>query len=400
MEARGHIDATRRKKRPRLIFSVDRVTQLSAEEKTRLRVVTDKYPFRANDYYLNLIDWGDPNDPLRKLVIPHENELTSWGELDASKERAITIRKGVQHKYESTVLLLVNEVCPAFCRYCFRKRLFMNDNDEAAYDIQPGIEYIRQHPEVNNVLLTGGDPLILRTLRLEKILEELRRIEHVRIIRIGTKMPAFDPFRFINDDYLMEVLQRYSLPDRRIYMVCHFDHPREVTDESREAVHRILQAGVVCVNQNPVIRGVSDDPEAMATLWNELSYMGVPQYYVFQCRPTAGNEPYSVPIVEAYRKIEQAKKNCSGLAKRLKYGMSHESGKIEITGVDHRHIYLKYHRAKHKVDEQRLLVCHRDDEATWLDQLKPVDGYRNEYYRSTYDRQIGYNHWSDGSGLS
>lgn len=399
METRGHIEVTGKKKRPRVLFNLDKVTQLSVDERIRLRAVTDRYPFRANDYYLGLIDFADPNDPLRKLVIPHEDEIRSCGNLDPSKEKAVTVRKGVQHKYESTVLLLANEVCPSFCRYCFRKRLFMNGNDETTYDLEPGFEYIRQHPEVNNVLLTGGDPLILKTHRLEMILDRLRRIEHVRIIRIGTKMPAFDPFRLINDDYLMEVLKKYSLPDRRIYMMCHFDHPRELTDEARKAVDGVLQAGVVCVNQNPIIRGISDDPETMATLWNELSFMGVPQYYVFQCRPTAGNEPYSVPIVEAYRKIEQAKKSCSGLSKRLKYCMSHESGKIEIIGVDHRHTYLRYHRAKHKVDEQRLVVCHRDDKAAWLDQLKPVDGYRNDYYRSTYERRIGHDQWSDG-GLS
>ncbi len=400
MEARSHNDVTRKRRRARAIYSIEKVSQLPFNDKVRLKEVTERYPFRATDYYLSLIDFNDPNDPLRRLVIPHERELLSTGELDPCKENAITVGKGVQHKYESTVLLLVNEVCASFCRYCFRKRLFMNDNDEATYDVRPGIEYIRQHPEVSNVLLTGGDPMVLPTPRLEKILAALRQIDHVRIIRIGTKMPAFNPFRFINDDYLMEVLGRYSLPDRRIYIMCHFDHPRELTAEATQAIDRLLKAGVVCVNQNPIIRGISDDPQVMATLWNELSYMGVPQYYVFQCRPTAGNEVYAVPIVEAYHKIEEAKKYCSGLSKRLKYGMSHESGKIEVIGVDHRRIYLKYHRARHKVDEQRMIVCERNDQAVWLDHLRPIEGYRNEYYRSTYDQPRGYDIRSDGGPYS
>lgn len=391
MEARGHGDLTTRRRRTRLVVDIDRLPQLSPSEKAELRPVAERFPFRANDYYLGLIDWSDPNDPIRRLIIPSTRELSHWGELDASKEKAITVRRGVQHKYSSTVLLIVNEACPGYCRYCFRKRLFINRGDEAAYDIRPGLEYIRQHPEVSNVLLTGGDPLILPTHKLEKIVAALREIEHVRIIRIGSKMPAFNPFRIIHDDALVEMLRDYSWPDSRIYVMCHFDHPNELTDESREAVDRLMQAGTVCVNQNPIIRGVSDDPEVMSDLWNQLSYMGVPQYYVFQCRPTLGNEPYSVPIVEAYHKVEEAKKRCSGLAKRLKYGMSHESGKVEVVGVDHRHIYLKYHRAKHKVDEQRLLVCHRDDRARWLDQLKPVDGYRNDYYRAASVRQSAYN---------
>ncbi|NOY89324.1 MAG: KamA family radical SAM protein [FCB group bacterium] len=384
MEPKNKRSSIGKKKRARFVLNIDKIRHLSDEEKKRLKEVADIYPFRANDYYLNLINWHDPHDPIRRLIIPHENELNQWGELDASKEHAITVRKGVQHKYGSTVLLLVNEVCAAFCRYCFRKRLFMNGNDEVSYDIEPGIEYIRQHPEVNNVLLTGGDPMILPTPKLEKIIKALREIDHVRIIRIGSKMTAFNPFRFINDPALMEVFKKYSLVDKRIYMVCHFDHPRELTAEARQAVDILLKAGVVCINQNPIIRGISDEPQVMADLWNELSFMGVQQYYVFQCRPTVGNDLYSLPIVEAYRRIEEAKKHCSGLAKRLKYTMSHESGKIEIIGVDKKYIYLKYHRAKHQKDEQRLLVCHRDDSARWLDQLKPVDGYRNDYYQPGY----------------
>lgn len=380
MKTVDKINMTEKKKRARFVLNIDKVSHLTDVEKLQLKAVSEKYAFRANDYYLGLIDWNDPNDPLRRLVIPHESELTQWGQLDASKEKAITVRKGVQHKYGTTTLLLVNEVCASFCRYCFRKRLFMNGNDEVTYDINVGIDYIRMHPEVSNILLTGGDPMILKTPKLEEIISKLREIEHVRIIRIGSKMPAFNPFRFINDEKLMDMLKKYSLPDRRIYMICHFDHPNELTKESRQAIQLLLEAGVVCVNQNPIIRGISDKPEVMATLWNELSYMGLPQYYVFQCRPTAGNEPYSIPIVEAYHKIEEAKKQCSGLSKRLKYVMSHESGKIEIIGVDRRYIFLKYHRAKHQTDEQRLLVCHRDDNAGWLDQLKPVNGYRNDYY--------------------
>jgi KamA family protein len=368
------------RRKAKQIHSVDRLPRLSSAERTRLKEVTEKYAFRANDYYLNLINWDDPRDPIRRLVIPHEDELAPWGNLDASNENSITVRKGVQHKYGSTVLLLVNEACSSFCRYCFRKRLFMNGHDEATYDITPGLQYIRHHPEVNNVLLTGGDPLILRTPRLERIIGALREIEHVRIIRIGSKVPAFNPFRILNDDSLIEMFRKYSRSDRRIYLMCHFDHPRELTPEAREAMSRIIDAGVICVNQNPIIRGISDDPNVMAKLWNELSFMGVGQYYVFQGRPTAGNLPYELPIAEAYHRIEEAKKKCSGLGKRIKYVMSHESGKIEVIGVDARHIYLKYHRAKHQKDDQRLLVCRRDDSAYWLDQLRPISGYTNEYY--------------------
>lgn len=308
-------------------------------------------------------------------------ELNTWGKLDASNESSITVREGVQHKYGTTVLLLLNENCGGFCRYCFRKRLFLEGNEESTYDISTGLEYIRSHPEVNNVLLTGGDPLLLSTPRLERITRALRSIDHVRIIRFGSKLTAYNPFRFLYDPGLLRMFERYSWPDRRVYMMCHFDHPRELTREALMAIQMIQKAGVICVNQNPIVRGVSDNPDVMAELWNELSYIGVPQYYIFQGRPTSGNQPYEVPIVEAYFNIEQAKRKCSGLAKRVRYVMSHESGKIEVVGVDDRNIYLRYHRAKNIRDEQRFLVCQRDDHASWFDQLRPAKGFESRFFR-------------------
>jgi KamA family protein len=374
--------ADRRNNWPKYVNDIESLPHLAADQKAVLPDVTGKYAFRANEYYLGLIDWNDPDDPIHRLIIPHERELKEWGHLDASNETSVTVCKGVQHKYSPTVILLVTEMCGGFCRYCFRKRLFLHGSDEAELDITPGLQYIREHPEINNILVTGGDPLILSTRRLKTILAALDEIDHVRIIRIGTKMPAFNPFRFIDDPDLIDLLQAYSRADRRIYLMCHFDHPRELTPESREAIRLVLSAGVICVNQSPIIRGISDDAAVMSRLWNELSYMGVPQYYIFQNRPTAGNEPYTVPLVEAYQKIEQAKHECSGLAKRLKYVMSHESGKVEILGLDDEYIYLKYHGAKHSRDAQRLLICHRDDRACWLDGLQPAAGYENQYFRS------------------
>lgn len=368
------------RKRAKYVTKLKNVPQLSATEQAQLELISEQFAFRANDYYLGLINWDDPDDPIRRLVIPHVGESSAFGAMDASNEEAITVQRGVQHKYGTTVLLLVNEVCDAYCRYCFRKRLFTNDNDEASNDVTAGLEYIRQATHVDNVLLSGGDPLLLSTRRLEGIISALRAIDHVRIIRIGSKTPAFNPGRISGDPELLAMLGRYSQPDRRIYLMCHFDHPVELTAESREALRMVQDAGVITVNQCPIIRGVSDDPAVLAQLWNELSYLGTPQYYIFQCRPTAGNEPFEMPITESYFKIEEAKKKCSGLAKGIKFVMSHESGKIEILGIDDRHIYLKYHRAKCPEDEQRFLVCERNDEAYWLNDLRPLPGYRNDYY--------------------
>src|SRR5690606_32856344 len=147
---------------------------------------------------------------LRPTLFPYTTLFRS--KLDASNEAAVTVEKGVQHKYRDTALLLCNEVCGAYCRYCFRKRLFMDGNDEVSIDVSRGIEYIRQHPEINNVLLTGGDPLLMATRRLREILARLREIPHVKIIRIGTKMPAFNPWRVLDDPELLDAISTYSLP--------------------------------------------------------------------------------------------------------------------------------------------------------------------------------------------
>ncbi len=356
------------------LSDVPRLDRVPPGEREALERVAARFAFRANDYYLSLVNWEDPADPIRRLVIPHERELGERGRLDASNERAYTVARGVQHKYPHTVLLLVNEVCGAYCRYCFRKRLFMDGNDETSLDVSEGLEYIRRTPAVTNVLLTGGDPLLLGTRRLLEILGKLREIPHVGIIRIGSKMPAFNPWRVLDDGELLDGLARYSTATRRIYLMAHFDHPRELTEPAVEGIDAILRAGVIAVNQCPLVRGVNDDPAILESLFRRLSFAGVPPYYLFQGRPTEGNEPFEVPIVEGYRIFEEAKKRVSGLAKRARFCMSHESGKIEIVGVDEERIFLRYHRARDPGDEGRFMIYRRDDAALWLDDLVPAAG--------------------------
>ena len=221
---------------PKYITSIDKVEGLSQEEKDKLRPITEKYVFRANDYYLGLINWDDPNDPIRKLVIPNEGELQEYGRWDASDEVTNYVVPGCQHKYRTTALLIVSEVCGSYCRYCFRKRLFRKDVKEAMADVTPGIEYIRQHPEINNVLLTGGDSLILATKKLRMIIEALREIDHVKIIRLGSKMPVFNPMRIYEDEELLDLIREYSTPEKRIYVMAHVNHPRELTPQALRAL--------------------------------------------------------------------------------------------------------------------------------------------------------------------
>lgn len=364
-------------RRVKYIRDIDKIQNIPEHEREKLKKVAERYVFRANDYYLGLINWDDPNDPIKQLIIPREEELNDWGELDASNEQAVTVMRGVQHKYMHTVLLLCNEVCGAYCRYCFRKRLFMDDNDETTNDISEGIEYIRSHPEVTNVLLTGGDPLLMSTRRLTEIFEQLRQIPHVKIIRIGSKMPAFDPWRTITDEKLLEAFRTYSTPKQRIYLMAHFDHVRELTDVAVEGIDACIRNGVICCNQCPLVKGVNDDPKVLSDLFRKLSWIGCPPYYLFQGRPTAGNEPYEVPIVRGWHIFQEALYWGSGLARRAKYVMSHESGKVEILAVDNKHIYLRYHRSKDPSLAGKFIICKRDDEAYWLDQLQPIGEYES-----------------------
>lgn len=368
------------RRRVRYIRKISQIEQLPPHEREALRAVEEKYVFRANDYYLGLINWDDPQDPIRQLIIPRVDELNDWGKLDASNEASVTITQGVQHKYPHTVLLLCNEVCGAYCRYCFRKRLFMDENAEVTNDVSAGIEYIRSNPNVTNVLLTGGDPLLMSNRRLGEIIGQLRTIDHVRIIRIGSKMPAFDPFRIKDDPELLEMLDRYSTARKRIYMICHFDHPRELTDEAVDGIDALIRAGVICVNQCPLIKGVNDDPRVLSDLYRELSFIGCPPYYLFQGRPTAGNEPYAVPIVRGWEIFREALRHGSGLARRTRFVMSHELGKVEIFGVDRDYIYTRFHRAKSSDFRGLLLRYRRDDEASWLDDLVPAPNGNEDCY--------------------
>ncbi len=360
--------------RPRYITKLERLSHLTAEERGALQPVCDRYAFRANDYYASLINWDDPDDPIRRIIIPATDELREWGRLDASDEQSYTVAPGLQHKYAYTAVLLVNEVCGGFCRFCFRKRLFQNGNDEVTRDVGPGLAYIGAHREINNVLLTGGDPLLLSTNRLESIIKPLRRIPHVGIIRIGSKMPAFNPFRILNDPDLLTMLSRYSTRDRRVYVMVHFNHPRELTEPALRALDLLQKAGVVLCNQTPLLRGVNDDPNVLAELLNKLSYAGAPPYYLFQGRPTEGNRPFAIPVEESWEIVEKARTHCSGLAKRARLTMSHSSGKIEILGRMGRHVLMRYHRAADPQSRGRFMLFRSNPEAYWLDDYaEPVE---------------------------
>jgi lysine 2,3-aminomutase len=322
------------------ITDIAKLSNLTDEEKETLTKVTEKFVFRVSEYYLNLIDWSNPKDPLRKLVIPTSDELLEYGRWDASDEDTNYVVPGCQHKYSTTALLLVSEVCGAYCRYCFRKRLFRSDVKEAMSDAREGLKYISKTPEINNVLLTGGDPLILGTPKLRWLLEKIRSIDHVQIIRIGSKIPVFNPMRIYEDKELLSLLKEFSTAEKRIYLMAHINHPREFTPQARKAVAALHDAGVIVVNQTPVLKGINDDPIALGELLDQLSWAGVTPYYFFVNRPVAGNRSFVLPLEQVYHIVEEAKARTSGLGKRVKLVMSHTSGKIEIRAIENGKAYL------------------------------------------------------------
>lgn len=354
----------------RYITDIEKVDGLTCHDLDELSPVTEKFAFRSNEYYLSLIDWDDPLDPLRRVVIPSCEELQVWGRLDPSNEKRFTVLPGLEHKYSPTALFIVNNVCGGICRYCFRKRIFMKDRSEKLRDLPGALEYIKAHREITNVLLTGGDPLMSSTRRLEEIISELARIDHVHIIRIGSKIPAFNPYRIIDDPDLLEMIDKYSTTRKRIYVMTHFNHPRELTDVAIRALNLLRKAGALLCNQTPIIRGINDDPVVLQELLRKLSFLGVPPYYVFQCRPSRGNKTYAVPVEEAYEIFERAKKGIAGLAKRARYVLSHATGKIEVVGKTTERIYFRYHLAAHPQDNGRFLSFRTNPDAFWFDDYR------------------------------
>jgi lysine 2,3-aminomutase len=364
--------------------NLDELPWLTESEKAALKHVTEKFVFRLNDYYLQLIDWSNPNDPIRKLVIPNVNELQEYGRWDASDEDTNYVVKGCQHKYRTTALLLVSEVCGSYCRFCFRKRLFRTDVKEAMPDVQDGIEYIARTPEINNVLLTGGDPLILATSKIRNLLETLRSIEHVKIIRIGSKMPVFNPMRIYEDEQLLDAIRTYSTEEKRIYIMAHVNHPKEITPEAKRCFKALYDAGAIVVNQTPVLKGINDDPAVLGELLDRLSWAGVTPYYFFVNRPVAGNRGFVLTLEEVYRIVEKAKSRTSGLGKRVKLCMSHTSGKIEILAIENGKAYLKYHQSRDG-EYGKLMILDCPLEAAWFDDLPGNEKYWHRPAKKTTD---------------
>lgn len=340
---------------------------LSEQEVRQLDEIADRYPICIPPYYLNLISSDWKHDPIRRLCIPDPLESSTDGHRDTSGEGDNTVVVGMQHKYRQTALVLTTNQCSMYCRHCFRKRMVGSNADEIAHHIGEMVAYVSSHPEIDNVLLSGGDALINENERLEQYLEAFSAIEHLDYIRIGTRVPVVLPHRIIWDEMLQALLRKYNRR-KQIIFVTHFNHPRELTEESRRAIHALLKIGCPVRNQTVLLKGINDDSRVLADLMNGLTSAGVLPYYVFQCRPAMGvMHQFQVPLLEGQRIVDEAKADMSGQAKQFRYVMSHVTGKIEILGrPDGEAMLFKYHQAKYRKDDARFFSVKLAADQCWL----------------------------------
>jgi lysine 2,3-aminomutase len=345
---------------------------LSPKEEKKLRQITRRHPMRVTAYYMSLIDCNDPEDPIKKMAIPSVNEFNLQGSYDTSGEAENTKMSGLQHKYSETALILATNKCATYCRHCFRKRLVGLQTKEIIGRFEDAAEYIKLHKNINNVLITGGDPLVLKNEVIEQFLSILSDFPQLKFMRFGSRAPVTFPSRF-EDDELLSILSRYSRPDRRIYVVTQFNHPNEITRQSIKAVDNLMKSGVIVNNQTVLLKGVNDNPMTLANLLNGLVSIGVNPYYVFQCRPVKRvKQHFQVPLCKGIEIVETAKEHCNGHSKRFKYIMSHRTGKIEILGIFRDEIYFKYHQAKNRKRLGKIFTRPVDENAGWLDELKSI----------------------------
>lgn len=299
------------KNRLTTVEQLERYMTLTPEEKAGCLFANHKLSLAITPYFFNLIDRDDPNCPIRRQVIPRSEEMVVSSEemLDSLGEDSHSPVPGLVHRYPDRVLFLVTDRCASYCRYCTRSRLVSNAQD---YNFHPEYEqalrYIEAHPEVRDVLLSGGDPLLLSDKKLDHLLGRLRAIKHVEFIRIGSRIPVFLPQRITPE--LCEVFKKHG----PIWMSIHVNHPREATQELKDACERLSYAGVPLGNQSVLLRGVNDDAEVMQALVHRLLRMRVRPYYLYQMDLITGGSHFMADVRKGIEIIQALRGHTTGYA--------------------------------------------------------------------------------------
>ena len=405
---------------------------LSEDDRFAVRVVASVLPFRVNQYVIDeLIDWDQvPDDPIFRLVFPQPEMLASEhfariaSLLRANVEPAVirlavqeiqhelnphpagqtTLNvpslgdeclTGVQHKYRETVLFFPSQgqTCHSFCTFCFRWAQFVENKDLriAGHEANQLHQYLRQHHEVTDLLLTGGDPAVMKASSLREYLRPLTAsdFDHVDTIRLGTKSLSFWPYRFVSDgdaDDLLDLLSGLVHIGKHVAIMAHFDHEREMQSPIvREAVNRILDTGAIIRTQAPVLRHINDDAQVWASMWRKQVQMGMIPYYMFVERDTGAARYFELSLERAWKIYRDAIQQVSGLARTARGPtMSASPGKVEVQGVTdvggERVFVLRFLQARKREWVQRPFFAKHDPKATWLDQLRPAFGEEKFFF--------------------
>ena len=297
------------KNRIETLEELKKYVSLTTEEEEGVKQTLKTLRMAITPYYLSLINPDDPNDPIRRQCIPTgaETHQAAADLLDPLHEDEDSPTPGLTHRYPDRVLFLITDMCSMYCRHCTRRRFAGQTDNECGIDrIEKALEYIRNTPTVRDVLLSGGDALMVSDKRLEYIISELRKIPHVEIVRLGTRTPVVCPQRVTPE--LCDMLKKYH----PIWINTHFNHPNEVTPESKRACEMLADAGIPLGNQSVLLRGVNDCVHVMKKLVHEIVKIRVRPYYIYQCDLSMGLEHFRTPVSKGIEIIEGLRGHTSG----------------------------------------------------------------------------------------
>lgn len=271
----------------------------------KMRKIHEEFPIRINPYYLSLIE--EVGDPIWKQVVPDSRELIITGVEDPLHEEEDSEVANVTHRYPDRVLFYVNYMCPIYCRFCTRKRKVGDPDSIPDDNTERGLQYLREHPEVRDVIISGGDPLMLTDRKIDYVVGGIRSIEHIEIIRIGSRVPVTLPQRITPN--LCAILKKHH----PFYINTHFNHPREITPETTSACGMLADAGIPLGNQAVLLKGVNDDPEVMVELMKKLLAIRVKPYYIYQADLVVGTDHFRTSIKKGLEIIAALRGHISGL---------------------------------------------------------------------------------------
>jgi len=295
----------------RTVDELKQVINLTKEEEEGIRVASKSIPLNITPYYASLMDPNDYNCPIRRQAVPlsYEANRTPNDLLDPLDEDVDSPVKGLTHRYPDRVLFLVTNQCAMYCRHCTRRRFSGHIGSAVPKkQLDAAINYIRMHTEVRDVLLSGGDALLINDHTFEYILSELRNIPHVEIIRIGTRAPVVFPQRITEN--LVNIIKKYH----PVWLNTHFNHPKEITEEAKKAIIRLADAGVPLGNQTVLLAGINDCANTMKKLMHELVKIRVRPYYIYQCDLSEGIGHFRTPVAKGIEIIESLRGHTSGYA--------------------------------------------------------------------------------------